>query len=235
MHWLIGSSLRFGRLVIAAGMVLLAVGLTQLRAAPVDVYPEFMPPTVEIQTEALGLSAAEVEHFITLGMEQDLLNGVPWLKSIHSTSMPGLSVVDLLFEPGTDLYAARQMVTERMTQARVLPNVGSAPVMIEPLASTSRIAMIGLSSKTTSLVDLSLLARWRLRPRLMGVPGVANVSIYGQRDRQLQVTVDPAKLHAKNVTLTQVIETAGNSMWVSPLTFVEASTLGYFMNHCSLK
>jgi Cu/Ag efflux pump CusA len=226
MSWMIASGLRFGRLVIAAAIALLVLGVAQLGSAKVDVYPEFMPPTVEIQTEALGLSAAEVEHFITLGMEQDLLNGVPWLKSIHSTSMPGLSVVDLLFEPGTDLYAARQMVTERMTQARVLPNVGSAPVMIEPLASTGRVAMIGLSSTSVSPIDLSLLARWKLRPRLMGVPGVANVAVYGMRDRQLQVTVDPAKLHQNKVTLTQVIETAGNSLWVSPLTFVEASTPG---------
>ena len=224
--WLVGISLRFGRMIVALAIGLAVLAVPALHQAPVDAYPEFMPPTVEIQTEALGLSASEVEHFITLGMEQDLLNGVPWLQSIHSTSMPGLSVVDLLFEPGTDIYAARQMVTERMTQARVLPNVGSAPVMIEPLASSSRIAMIGLSSKDVSLVDLSLLARWKLRPRLMGVPGVANVAIYGQRDRQLQVTVDPARLHGRNVTLNQVIETAGNSLWVSPLTFVEASTPG---------
>jgi Cu/Ag efflux pump CusA len=224
--WLVGSSIKFGRMALALAIALPLLAFAGLRNAPVDVFPEFMPPTVEIQTEALGLSASEVEHFITLGMEQDLLNGVPWLKSIHSTSMPGLSVVDLLFEPGTDQYAARQMVTERMTQARVLPNVGSAPVMMEPLASTSRIAMIGLSAKDVSLVDLSLLARWKIRPRLMGVPGVANVAVYGQRDRQIQVTVDPAKLHASKVTLTQVIETAGNSLWVSPLTFVEASTPG---------
>jgi len=226
VHWLVGSSIKFGRMALALAIAVPLLAFAGLRNAPVDVFPEFMPPTVEIQTEALGLSASEVEHFITLGMEQDLLNGVPWLKSMHSSSMPGLSVVDLQFEPGTDLYAARQMVTERMTQARVLPNVGSAPVMIEPYASTGRIAMIGLSSKTTSLVDLSLLARWKLRPRLMGVPGVANVAIFGQRDRQLQVTVDPAKLHDQKVTLTQVIETAGNSLWVSPLTFVEASTPG---------
>jgi Cu/Ag efflux pump CusA len=226
MNWLVSSGLKFGRMAVALVIALPLLALAGWRSAPVDVYPEFMPATVEIQTEALGLSAAEVEHFITLGMEQDLLNGVPWLTSIHSRSMPGLSVIDLLFEPGTDVYAARQMVTERMTQARVLPNVGSAPVMIEPLASTSRIAMIGLSAKDTSLVQLSQLARWKLKPRLMGVPGVANVAIYGQRDRQLQVTVDPAKLHAQNVTLTQVIETAGNSLWVSPLTFVEASTPG---------
>ena len=86
--------------------------------------------------------------------------------------------------------------------------------------------MIGLSSRRVSPIDMSVLARWKIRPRLMGVPGVANVAIYGQRDRQLQVQVDPKKLRAKHVTLTQVIETAGNALWVSPLTFVEASTPG---------
>ncbi len=226
MRWILGSSLRFGRLVVAVAIGLMAFGIAQLRAAPVDVYPEFTPPSVEIQTEALGLSAAEVEQLITVPLEQDLLNGVPWLDRIHSSSMPGLSAIDLTFERGTNLYAARQMVQERMTQAHALPNVGSPPIMIQPLASTSRIAMIRLSSRQVSAIDMSVLARWKLRPRLMGVAGVANVSIYGQRDRQLQVQVDPRQLRANRVSLTQVIETAGNALWVSPLTFVEASTPG---------
>jgi Cu/Ag efflux pump CusA len=226
MRWALGSSLRFGRLVIAVAIGLLIFGVAQLRSAPVDVYPEFTPPAVEIQTEALGLSAAEVEQLITVPLEQDLLNGVPWLEHIHSSSMPGLSAIDLTFQRGTNIYAARQLVQERMTQAHALPNVGSPPIMIQPLASASRIAMIGLSSRSVSLVDMSVLARWKIRPRLMGVPGVANVSIYGQRDRQLQVRVDPARLAARGVSLTQVIETTGNALWVSPLTFVEASTPG---------
>jgi Cu/Ag efflux pump CusA len=226
MQWLLGSSLRFGRLVAALAIALMVFGVSQLRSAPVDVYPEFTPPSVEIQTEALGLSGAEVEQLITVPLEQDLLNGVPWLDRLHSTSMPGLSAIDLTFQPGTNLYAARQMVQERMTQAHALPNVGSPPIMIQPLASTSRVAMIGLSSREVSLIDMSVLARWKLRPRLMGVPGVANVSVYGQRDRQLQVQVTPTQLRAENVSLTQVIETAGNALWVSPLTFVEASTPG---------
>ncbi|HMH36758.1 MAG TPA: efflux RND transporter permease subunit, partial [Streptosporangiaceae bacterium] len=226
MDWIIGSGLRFGRLVVALAIGLTVIGIAQLRSAPVDVYPEFMPPSVEIQTEALGLSAAEVEQLITLGLEQDLLNGVPWLDRIHSSSMPGLSVIDLTFQPGTDLYAARQQVQERMTQAHALPNVGSPPIMIQPTAAEGRIAMIRLSSSSVSPIDMSVLARWKIKPRLMGVPGVANVSIYGQRDRQLQVQVDPKKLRAEHVTLTQLIETAGNALWVSPLTFVEASTPG---------
>jgi Cu/Ag efflux pump CusA len=226
MRWALGSSLRFGRLIVALAIGLMVFGIGQLRSAPVDVYPEFMPVSVEIQTEALGLSAAEVEQLITVPIEQDLLNGVPWLDRIHSSSMPGLSAIDLTFQRGTDLYAARQMVQERMTQAHALPNVGSPPIMIQPLASASRVAMIGLSSRSVSLVDMSVLARWKIRPRLMGVPGVANVSVYGQRDRQLQVRVDPGQLRAKGVSLTRVIKTAGNALWVSPLTFVEASTPG---------
>jgi Cu/Ag efflux pump CusA len=226
MGWILGSGLRFGRLVAAVAIGLLVIGIAQLRSAPVDVYPEFMPPTVEVQTEALGLSAAEVEQLITVPLEQDLLNGVPWLDKIHSASMPGLSAIDLTFQPGTNLYAARQMVQERMTQAHALPNVGSPPIMIQPLASVSRVAMIRLSSRQVSLIDMSVLARWQIKPRLMGVHGVASVSIYGQRDRQLQVQVDPARLAASHTSLTQVIETAGNALWVSPLTFVEASTPG---------
>src|SRR5437773_8451492 len=147
MDWIIGSGLRFGRLVIAVAIGLAVIGIAQLRSAPVDIYPEFMPPSVEIQTEALGLSAAEVEQLITVPLEQDLLNGVPWLDRIHSASMPGLSVIDLTFEQGTNLYSARQLVQERMTQAHALPNAGSPPVMIQPLASPSRVAMIGLSSR----------------------------------------------------------------------------------------
>ena len=226
MRWVLGTSLRFGRLVIALAIGLMVIGTTQLRSAPTDVYPEFMPPSVEVQTEALGLSAAEVEQLITVPLEQDLLNGVPWLDRIHSSSRPGLSAIDLTFQRGTNIYAARQMVQERLTQAHALPNVGSPPIMIQPLASTSRVAMIGLSSRSVSLIDMSVLARWKLRPRLMGVPGVANVSVYGQRDRQLQVQVDPKHLRAEGVSLTQVIDTAGNALWVSPLTFVEASTPG---------
>jgi len=226
MSGLVSASLRTSRLLLAVAVGVVLIGVTQLASAKVDYLPDFMPPSVQIQTEALGLSAAEVEQLVTVPLEQDLLNGVPWLDHIHSRSQPGLSAIDVVFENGTDLYAARQMVQERLTQAHALPNVGSPPVMVEPLASVSRVAMIGMSSNSVSLIDMSVLARWKVRPTLMGIPGVANVSIYGMRDRQLQVEVDPARLKAAGVNLTQVIDTAGNALWVSPLTFVEASTPG---------
>jgi Cu/Ag efflux pump CusA len=223
---LVALSLKFRVLLAAATLVVIGVGAVQLRDAPVDVYPEFTPVQVQIQTDALGLSAAEVEQLITIPIEHDLLNGVPWLAQIRSESAPGLSSIVLIFKQGTDPLKARQVVQERMTQAHALPNVGSSPVIVPPVSSASRVMMIGLSSKELSLIDLSVLARWKIKPRLMGVQGVANVTIWGQRDRQLQVQVDPAKLRQNGVTLSQVITTTGNALWSSPLTFVEASTPG---------
>ncbi len=224
---LVGANPRFGRLVLAVAAGVLVLGASALGSAKLDFLPEFMAPSVQVQTEALGLSAAEVEQLVTVPLEQDLLNGVPWLDRIHSRSQPGLSAIDLVFEPGTDLYAARQMVQERLTQAHALPNVGSPPVMVQPLASASRVAMIGLHSKSVSLIDMSVLARWKIRPRLMGIPGVANVSIYGQRDRQLQVQVDPATpARQGGQPRPRSSRPTGNALWVSPLTFVEASTPG---------
>ncbi|MDR6557816.1 Cu/Ag efflux pump CusA [Arthrobacter pascens] len=181
---------------------------------------------MEIQTEALGLSAVEVEQLITSPMEADLLNGVAWLDEIRSVSVPGLSSIEMVFEPGTDILRARQLVAERLTQAFALPNVSTPPVLMQPLSSTSRVMMVQMTSEEVSPIDMSVLARWDIKPALMGVPGVANVSIYGHREQQLQVQVDPAKLRDQNVTLNQVVETAGNAVWVSPLSFLEASTPG---------
>ena len=226
IRWIVGSSLRFRGLVVAIAAGLMFFGITQLRDAPVDVLPEFSPPTVEVQTEALGLSAAEVEQLITVPIEQDLLAGVAFLDEIRSQSVPGLSSIVLIFEPGTDILQARQVVAERMTQAHALPNVSKPPEMLQPLSSTSRVMMIGLSSDELSAIQLSVLARWTIRPRLTGVPGVANVSIFGQRERQLQVQVDPERLRDQGVSLVQLLETTGNALWVSPLSFVEASTPG---------
>jgi Cu/Ag efflux pump CusA len=212
--------------VLGIAGVLLLIGATQLQSARVDALPEFAPTTVEVQTEALGLSAEEVEELVTVPLEADLLHGVAFLEKIESKSLTGLSSIVMTFEPGTDMLKARQVVAERMTQAHALPNVAKAPVMLQPLSSLNRFMLVGLSSSDKSLIEMSVLARWTIQPRLMGVPGVANVSIFGQRERQLQVLVDPAQLRSRGVTLDHVVETAGNALWFSPLTFLEASTPG---------
>ena len=134
----------------------------------------------------------------------------------------------MVFQPGTDIFNGRALVQERLTQAHALPNVSKPPLMLHPKSSSSRVLMIGLSdgAKKLTAIEKGILARWTIRPRLLGVPGVANVAIWGQREQQLQVQVDPRRLREKHVTLEQIVATAGNAQIVSPLTFLEASTPG---------
>lgn len=224
---IVSSSLSYRLLVLVVAALVVFLGVRQIEGVALDILPEFKPPTVEVRTEALGLSAAEVEEIITTPIEKDLLPGMPWLDTYYSESLPGLSRIVLVFEPGTDPMHARQLVQERLTAAFGLPNAADRrPEMLQPLSSTNRVLMVRLSSRELSPIEMSVLARWTIRPHVLAVPGVANVSIWGQRERQLQVRVDPETLHQHGVTLQQVIETTGNALWVSPLTFVEASTHG---------
>lgn len=224
-RWIIGTSLQYRVLVLAVAVALVLFGAFQLRKMPVDVLPEFAAPIVEVQTEALGLSAAEVESLITLNLEE-LLSGVPWLESIRGTSVTGLSSIVLTFKRGTDIMRARQLIQERLTLAYTLPNVAHPPVILQPVSATSRFMMIGLSSKTVEPTQLSLLARWTVKPKLVGVPGVANVAIWGQRLRQMHVQFDPERLRNARVTQDDLIAAAGDALWVSPLTFLKGSAPG---------
>jgi Cu/Ag efflux pump CusA len=207
MKWLVSASLRLRVVVVVLMLVVLIVGIGILRKTPLDVFPEFAPPYVEVQTEVPGLSTAEVEALVTVPLE-NALNGTPWVQTIRSKSVLGLSSVVLFFQTGTDLKAARQLVQERITLASgSLPDIAEPPVMLSPLSSTSRALKIGISSDTLSQMEMTTLAKWTIRPRLMSIAGVANVAIWGQRDRQLQVLVDPERLRANNITLKEV-ETA---------------------------
>ncbi|MDQ0678268.1 Cu/Ag efflux pump CusA [Arthrobacter pascens] len=224
--WIARFSMQFRILVLALAAAIITFGVVNVPHIAVDTMPEFAPAQVEIQTEALGLSAVEVEQLITSPMEADLLNGVAWLDEIRSKSVPGMSSIELVFEPGTDLLRARQLVAERMTQAHALPNVSTPPLIMQPVSSTSRVLMVKMNSQQLSGIDMSVLARWKIKPRLIGIPGVANVSIWGQREQQLQVEVNPSQLREKGLTLEQIIKSTGNAVWVSPLSFLEASTPG---------
>jgi CzcA family heavy metal efflux pump len=226
LRWIIGSSLKFRFLVLAIGAALMFFGILRLRDMPVDVFPEFAPPRVEIQTEALGLSTTEVEGLVTVPLEE-ALSGTPGLDIMRSKSVPGLSSILMIFQSGTDLILARQLVQERLALAQpTLPNVAKAPVMIQPLSSTSRIMKIGLSSKTLSLIDLSEVNRFTIRPKLMDVPGVANVAVWGDRKRQLQVQVDPERLQAYNLSLDEVSKATADALDVGLLTFSNGASIG---------
>jgi CzcA family heavy metal efflux pump len=225
LRWIVGSSLKYRFLVVALAAAMMLFGLAQLQDMPVDVFPEFAPPMVEIQVEAFGLSTLETEELITLPMEE-VLTGTAFLQSIRSKTVPGLVSVVMVFQPGTDIMRARQFVQERLTTTIGLPKVSSPPEMLPPLSATRRAMNVGLTSEELSLVEMSVLAFWKIRPRLMAVPGVANVSIWGQRAQELQLQVDPELLRANDISLDQVVQSTGNSLWFSQLTFLDASTTG---------
>ncbi|OYW22378.1 efflux RND transporter permease subunit [Sphingomonas sp.] len=221
LAWLVRAALTQRVLVLALAGLMVVLGVRATGDVPLDVFPEFAPPMVEVQTEAPGMSTEEVESLVTVPIEV-AVSGVPDLATLRSKSVLGLSSVQILFKRGTDVIRARQMVQERVTQAQArLPSAARPPVMLPPLSSTSRAMKIGITSKKLDQMQISELARWTIRPRLMAVPGVANVAIWGLRDRQLQVLVDPDRLRAAGVTLAEVRAATGDAVLVGGGGFVD--------------
>ncbi|HMB19231.1 MAG TPA: efflux RND transporter permease subunit [Gaiellaceae bacterium] len=226
MRWIVGSSLKFRFLVVALAAALMAFGTQQLRDMPVDAFPEFAPPRVEIQTICLGLSAAEVEQLVSIPLEQSL-NGVEGLDVIRSKSVPQLSSIELLFKDDTDVLHARQLVQERVEAVTPsLPTWAAPPFMMPPTSTTSRVMKIGVSSKTVGVVPLSTIAYWKIRARLLRVPGVANVAIWGEHLEQLHVQVDPARMRERHVGLEQVMESTSDALDAGLLRFSDGAVIG---------
>ena len=224
MRWIVQTSLRYRYLIVFLGIALFIFGVARLSNSSVDVFPEFAPPKVEIQTLSTGLSPASVEELVTVPLEQALV-GVPGLDIMRSKSVPDLSQIVLIFEPGTDLILARQLVNERMATV-TLPTWAAPPVIIQPLSSTSRVVKIGISSDKYDLMDLSMIAYWKIRARLLNVPGVANAPIWGERIKAPQVQVDLDQMQAHNVTLNQVMDVTSNALDVGLLMYSEGHFIG---------
>ncbi|MBX7078706.1 MAG: efflux RND transporter permease subunit [Nannocystaceae bacterium] len=203
---LIDACLRQRVVVLALASLVIWIGLDALQRARIDAFPEFAPPRVEIQVEAPGLSSVEVETLVTRPLE-DALQGTPLATTLRSKSVLGLASVVVLFEPGSDLFRARQLVQERVALAQPqLPALARTPVVLSPTSSTARVLKIGLRSDAHTPLELSDLARWTIRPRLMAVPGVANVAVWGEARRELQVLVDPERLELFGVRLDEVVQ-----------------------------
>ena len=226
MRWIVQTSLRYRYLVVFLAAVLMVFGITRLRNSSVDVFPEFAPPKVEVQTLSMGLSASAVEELVTVPLEQ-ALNGVPGLDVMRSRSVSDLSDIVLIFKPGTDLIYARQLVAERLTAVYgTLPTWAAPPVMIQPLSSTSRAMKIGIYSDQYDLKDLSMIAYWKIRARLLEVPGVANAPIWGERIKMPAVQVDLEKLNTYDVTLEEVMDVTADALDVGLLQYSEGSVIG---------
>ena len=212
--------------LIAAAALLVYGGIIAARA-PVDVFPDLTAPTVTILTEAHGMAPEEVESLVTLPIEASM-NGTAGVFRVRSNSAAGISIVFVEFNLGTDIYRARQLVTEKLAQVR-LPS-GIRPPTLGPISSTmGEILLISMTSQTTSAMDLRSLADWVVRPRLLGVPGVAQVMIIGGETRQYQVLLDPAKLRDYGLTLRQVMDAVAGSNVNSSGGFLERPTEEYMI------
>ncbi len=230
IRWLIQTSLTYRSAVIALSVAFLVFGARAATKTPLDVFPEFAAPLVEVQTEAQGLTSVEVEQLVTSRIETALA-GTPGLVTIRSKSVPGLSSIVMILDASTSLAAVRQLVTERLQiAAHDLPAMVSPPAIVPSVSSTSRVLKIGLSSNK-SVLELSSLARWVLRPRLMSVPGVANVAIWGERPRQLEVRIDPDRLAAHHVTYAQVAAAVGDATTIGAGGFVDTPNQRIAITH----
>ncbi len=225
MRWIVKTSLQYRYLVVFIAAVLMIFAVTRINTMPVDVFPEFAPPRVEIQTEGPGMSTVEVEELLTIPLEE-VLSSTPGLDVMRSKSVPGLSSILLIFKTGTDPWLARQLVDERLALA--LRNVppGVVPFMIQPLSSTSRVMKIGLTSDELDMIELSAIGFWKIRPALMAVPGVANVAMWGERLQQWHVWVDPERLRAFNLPLDHVLQGTADALEVGILGYSSSAVPG---------
>jgi CzcA family heavy metal efflux pump len=225
-RWIIKSSLRYRFMVLAAAIALMITGTDQMRDMRVDVFPEFAPPIVEIQTPCLGLSPTEVEALVTIPMEQ-ALSGLPGIDILRSKSVTDLSSVKMIFKRDTDPMIARQNVQEGLAQViEVIPKDVGPPVMLQPLSATARFMKIGLSSEKLSVIDQSMIAYWTIRPRLLSVPGVANVAIWGERIQMPQIQVEPARMRENGVTVQEIMDATSDALEAGLMSHSDGAWIG---------
>ncbi|MHA3959604.1 efflux RND transporter permease subunit [Synechococcus sp. LTW-G] len=220
---LLNTTLRFSIarrwLIVAAAIAISLWGLLAVSQMPLDVFPPFAPPQVDVQTSAAGLSPEEVETRITLPIES-AVNGIAGVETVRSSSKPGLSMVQVVFNQNADIYRARQSVAERLQQVSAqLPANADAPEvspLVSPLGTILQVAFTVTGDGATSLMDLQQLILRSYRQSILAVPGVAQVTIYGGDEQQFQVLLDPQELQAQAVSLQAVMEGVGSAMATSP-------------------
>jgi Cu/Ag efflux pump CusA len=216
---IVRSSLRHRGVVVALACLLLGYGAYSLKEAKYDVFPEFSPPEVVIPTESSGLAPEQVELLVTQPIE-NAVTGVSGVQSVRSTSIQGLSVVTVLFTDNTNIYLDRQVVTERLaTLAGSLP-AGIVPEIAPLTTATSTVMVVGLTSSTKSLMQLRTAADWTVRLRLLAVPGVSKIAVFGGDQKQYQIQIDPQKLVQHEVGVNEVVAAASQATGIRGAGFV---------------
>lgn len=229
MSALVKFSIRFSGVIIGIASLMVMYGIYSLTRSNLDVFPEFSPTQLVIQTEAPGLSTDLVESLVSQPIENSI-SGTVGIELMRSQSIPGLSVVTVIFKEGTDVYRNRQVVAERLaTISGRLPN--NITPNITPLTSAASTVMgIGITSNTKSLMELRSMVDWTLRPHLMAVQGVADVNVFGGEIKQLQIQVNPEKLVLYNISMQTVMDAASKATGVRGAGFLENNNQRIIIN-----
>lgn len=221
LNAIVAAALRFKGIVLIFAALVMGYGIYLSLHTTLDVFPDFVPPQVTIQTEAPGLSPEEVEALITFPIEA-AIGGIPGLETTRSESIQGLSVVDVIFGDGSDQLADRQLLSERLIEVGgSLPTQARAPSMSPMVSSTMDLLKLGLVSEKVTPRELRALADWTLRPRLKAVPGVAEVTVVGGEAEELRIEPDPARLAALGVSLGELQTAAGEALGIRGAGYVE--------------
>jgi len=220
---IIGTAIKFRRIAVALSLLLLVYGALSVTQAKYDVFPEFAPPQVGIQTEAPGLAAEEIEVLVTQPLE-NAISGVAGIRSLRSSSNQGLSVINVIFDAGSDIYLDRQVVAERLANAaQQLPAGVKSPVLTPLTSSSSTVLVAGLTSKTRGLMDIRTAADWTVRLRLLAVPGVSKVAVFGGEVRSIQVQVHPDEMIRYGIGLDDIVAASRKATAVRGAGFLETS------------
>ena len=218
---IVQHSLRLRGIVVAAAMLVMGVGIYQTVTSSLDVFPDFVPPQVTIQTEVPGLAPEQVEKLVTNPIEA-AVSGIAGMASVRSESIQGLSVVTVTFEEKSDILADRQLLTERMTEVGGrLPKEAKAPTLSPLVSSTMDLLKVGLTSEHLSPRELRSFADWKMKPLLLAVAGVADVSVVGGEVRQMQIRVDPQRLMQAQLRISDVIKAASEATGVRGAGYIE--------------
>ena len=221
MHAIVSLCVRHFGAVTALSLFALILGCWGAMRAPLDVFPEFVPSQVDIQTEAPGFAPQQVEELVTKQVE-NAVNGAPGLATMRSESIPGLSVVTINFTDGVDVHVARQGISERLSElGSSLPAGVGTPKLSPLVSSTMDLLKIGLLSEQADAYALRDTANWIIKPRLLAVPGVAHVLVFGGEVRQIQIQPDSAKLASFGITLTEVADAAHAALPIRGAGFID--------------
>ena len=205
LNKIIDFSLRNRLLIVIIGVVLMVVGAFTARNAEVDVFPDLNAPTVVVMTEASGMAAEEVERTVTFPIET-AVNGATDVRRVRSSSTTGFSVVWVEFDWGTDIYLARQIVSEKLaTLNETLPQNVGTPTLGPQSSILGELLIVGLTADSTSLQELRTLADWTIRPRLLSTGGVAQVTVIGGDIKEYQILIDPARMRHYDVSLDEIM------------------------------